>query len=142
MALPLVGEHQPAGEVTEQLRPVLVADLGSEPDQDQAGLRHHVDVLGVLAPGEERWRPAVALDPPEEPVPRRGDGTVTGGDDRRVLDPVARYQLLALPGATLGVEHAELGEVDGPPVEAALHFLEAAAPAVQAPGAVGLHAEG
>src|SRR4030095_356409 len=110
-------------------------------DECQAGRRHHVDVLSVLAPGEERRRPAVALDPPEEPVPRRGEGAVIGGDDRRALGPVARYQLTTLPGATVGGEHAELGEVDGPRVEPALHLLEAAAPAVQAPGAIGLCAE-
>jgi len=44
-------------------------------------------------------------------------------------------ELPALPRAATQIQPAELGEIDGPPVKPALHFLEAVVAAIQAPRA-------
>jgi hypothetical protein len=71
--------------VAEQLRPVRVADVAAEADQDQVGPRHHIEVLGVVAPGEPRRHecpvarteilvPGTRLQGEDAPAPRRAGG--------------------------------------------------------------------
>ena len=52
----LLDEMEAGGQVAEQLRPVRVAEVPAEADEHQVLVGDHVEVLAVLAPGEERRR--------------------------------------------------------------------------------------
>src|SRR5215203_5579350 len=121
--------------------PVTVASLSflfAEPDDYQVFLGGDVDVLPVFAARREVVSLAVGrVDPPEILV-------VLGRIRARVrarglFYPTSGDELFVLPVALLGKQHAEPGEVASPRVYPALHLLEAARGAIQAPGAIRLH---
>src|SRR5829696_985344 len=80
------------------------------------------------------------IHPPEILVEvRRIGSSVHPG---RFLDPASGNHLCAVPLPPVQVEAPELGEVDRPAVEAALHLLEAVLLTIEAPRSVRLHPEG
>ena len=80
------------------------------------------------------------VDPPEVLVVLRR--IRAGVRARGLFDPLSGDELPTLPVALLGKQHAKPREVARPRVYSALHLLEAARGAIQAPGAIRLHANG
>src|ERR687889_1227365 len=128
------------GQFIEEVGPVAVAPLSlllAEPDYHQVLLGRDVDVLPVVALRREVIFTFRRVDPPEVLVIL---GRVRARiRPRRLLDPLPRDELSALPTSFLGEQHAEPSEVARPRVDPALHLLETILVAIQAPGAVRLH---
>src|SRR5215208_6745655 len=132
------------GQLLEEIDPVVITLLSlsfPKPDDHQVLLRGYVDVLPILAASREvRSLVVRGIYPPEVLVV---PGRIRAGvRPRGLFYPTSGDELPSLPGSLLGKQHAEPREVAGPRVYPALHLLEAASSAIQAPGAICLHAHG
>src|SRR5918993_4925963 len=132
------------GQPLEEIDPVVVALLSlrfAQPDDHEVLLGGHVDVLPILAPRREVMGLAVwRVDPPEVLVIL---GRIRAGVRARGLFyPTSGDELPTLPVSLPGEQHAEPREVPRSRVDPALHLLEAAPRAIQAPGAILLHTHG
>src|SRR5215207_3421502 len=124
------------GEVLEEFDPVVVSLLSllfAEPDDHQVLLRGYVDVLPVVAASREVVLSVGCVNPPEILVALRRVGARIRA--RGLFYPPLGDELPTLPSPLFGEQHAKPPKVACPCVEAALC-------AVQAPGAISLHAHG
>src|SRR5215203_3974418 len=132
------------GQLLEEIDPVVVALLSlrfAQPDDHQVFLGGYVDVLPILAESiEVRSLVVRGVYRPEVLVLQRR--VCSGVCARGLFYPTSGDELPTLPVSLPGEQHAEPGEVARPRVDPALHLLEAALRAIQAPGAIRLHAHG
>src|SRR3712207_6179572 len=115
------------GQLLEERGPVTVSSLSflfAETYDDQVLLGSHVDVLPEVATSGEVVFAIRCVYPPEVLVVRGGvNGRVRA---RGLLNPPPGDELLTLPFALLGEQHAEPREVARSCVHPAFHLLEAA----------------